>query len=214
MQSMGISADCYDLENAITRPATDERLVEALLAFAHGSEVVIRQSDEVRRWSLWRERPSEVERAALVGLLQRIMRKPGGALGVAPGPWRGLDAAIELDSLVASSEYAMPVNEYQLDTCLAHMNKSIERKFVLVPVRRGGYSLVDYPRYLNVAAALTAAMLLVADPSQPYARALCRCKGCDRFYIARRTKKGQLANGVYHDPECRAKYHNSAARKG
>lgn len=210
---MGIEIEY--LENEISRPATEAQLVEVLLAFARGSEVVIRQqSDEVRRWSLWKERPSDEERAALVGLLQRTVRKPGSALGVAPGPWRGTNAAIELDNLEASSNFAMPVNEYQLDTCLAHMSKSIERKFVLVPIRRGGYSLVDYPRYRNVAAALSAAMLLVADPSKPYARALCRCKGCDRFYIARRTKKGQLANGVYHDPECRAKYHNSAARKG
>lgn len=211
---MGKAVECFELKNEITSPATEEQMVEALLAFARGWDVVIRQSGEVRRWSLWKERPSGEERTVLVGMLQRTMRKPGSALGLAPGPWRGTNAAIALEELVASSDYAMPVNEYQLDTCLAHMTKSIERKFVLVPVRRGGYSLIDYPRYLNVAAALTAAMLLIADPSQPYASALCRCKGCDRFYIARRTKKGVLANSVYHSPECRAQYHNSAARKG
>jgi hypothetical protein len=209
---MGNAVERFLLMNEITRPATDEKLVEALFAFARGADVVVRQSEEIGHWSLWKERPSEEERATLLGLLQRIARKRGAAW-VAPGRWPGPDAVIELDGLTATSDFAMPVNEYQIDTCLVHMNESIERKFVLVPVKRGGYRLLNYFRYRNVAAALTAAMLLVAAPSEPYASALCRCKGCDRFYIARRTKKGKLANSVYHDPECRARYHNSAERK-
>jgi hypothetical protein len=91
------------------------------------------------------------------------------------------------------------------------MDASIDSKLILAGSRA---SLTQYRYFKNVAAALTVAMLLVADSSRPYLEALCRCKGCSCFYIARRTKKGELANPVYCTPACRKQYHNSAARKG
>ncbi len=210
---MGKAAKPFELENSVTDPATEAQLIEALLAFANGEDVVIRQAEEIRRWSLWRERPAEEERAALVGVLERIMQDPRYALGITSEWGRATGAAIELKGSVPASDHALTVVD-DLRVWFAHMSKSIEGALVLAPTRRGAFSLVKHWRYLNVASALTLAALLVADTSRPYAGALSRCKGCKDLYVARRTKKGKLANGVYCDPTCREQYHNSAARKG
>lgn len=64
-------------------------------------------------------------------------------------------------------------------------------QFVSVLFRRGGaysYALKHYWRYLNVAGALTSAVLLLIDPGRSYAGALRRCKSCKELYIARRTR--------------------------
>jgi hypothetical protein len=210
---MGTAAKCFRLENVVTRPATEAQLIEALLAFVNGQDVLIKQVEEVRRWSLWREQPSEEERAALVGVLERTMRDPRYALGITSEWGRASGAAIELGGTVPTSDHALRVIG-DLRIWFAHMDRSIERRFVMVPSRRGVYSLVDYWLYRNVAAALTAATLLLIDTSRPHAGALRRCKGCKGLYVARRTRKGELANSVYCSSNCREQYHNSAARKG
>jgi hypothetical protein len=211
---MGNSAKRFALENPPDRPATDDLLVDALLAFANGRDVVICQgeNENVSRWSRWRQEPSNEERAALIGLLQRIAQYPGSPLGFAPPGYAGV---IELDAPLPAQDFALLVDG-DARTWLSHMRASIDFRLILLAQRRVG-SLRLYHRFANVAAALTVATLLVAASGDPYVGRFRRCaspKCCAPFYLAKRNPSGGPANRIYCSPTCREQYHNSAARKG
>lgn len=81
---MGTRATIHELRNTLPAPVSDDALVEALLAFANGRQVVIwgqpRPLEQVRTWSRWRTEPSEDERAAFIAFLHGLMQDPWGGL--------------------------------------------------------------------------------------------------------------------------------------
>ncbi len=204
----------------MTRPATNDLLVQALLVFGNGQDLVISHQSgvatgEVRRWSRWREKPSQEERAALVRLLHGIVNNPKDPLGLTPSGW-ARNAIIDLhDRLPIAKDFALLVDG-NLYAWMAHMDASMESSTVVVS-RGRGYSPREYRSFENLAAALAFATLLVADPEHSYAEALRSCKSpkCKApFYLAQRNRSGGPANRIYCSPTCRKQYHNSAARKG
>lgn len=209
----------FDLENPPVRPAGSDLLVKALLAFANADRIVLWQSGEIRQWSHWRAEPSTEERAAHVRFLQAAMENPWSALGFFTadnsGQPRPTNAVIEFSGRIPNADCAL-LPDQNLYLCLEHMHASIDRsRGPFLVGRRRSYSLTDYRCYTNVASALTVAMLLLVDDSEPYSKALCRCKlpRCQNFYLARRNPKGGPANRSYCSPEHRKEYQDSADRK-
>jgi hypothetical protein len=211
----------FDLRNSLIEPASDAALVEALMAFANGRDVMIWGQrppfGQVRRWSLWREQPSPDERAAHVNFLHRLMEVPGGEMGLttdASGQRRPTNAAIEIPALSQFEGKCDLLPDQHFFPWLAHMGASMERQSVLI-AHRQGYSLTEFRSFQNVASALAVGMLLVMDPARSFAKALCRCKlpSCGRFYLASKNPKGGPANRTYCEPEHRDKYRDSAERK-
>lgn len=216
-RSMGKPAKCFDLQNRLERPANADLLVQALLAFGNGQGVVIwGQPDglgEVRRWSYWRDDPSQEERDAQVRLLQAVAESPRNPLGIADSSGRARNAVIEIPPLPSVADFALLVDQ-GLFTWLAHMQASIDLKTILVG-HRGGYSLTDFRCFKNVSSALAVAMLMIADQSKPYGKALCRCKWqqCQDFYLAQKNPRGGPANRTYCSPAHRDEHHDSKERK-
>ena len=220
---MGTKPTVYDLRNGLPNPATDDVLVEALLAFANGQKIVIwgqpRPFEYIDTWSLWRAEPSEDERAAHVAYLHGLMSDSWGGLPHIKdnsGRRRPVNAVIRLQDLGSA---ALPAEtdlfpNHDFYGWLAHMKGSIEREFVLAAYP-GGYSFADFRSFKNVASAITFAMLLVMDQRKPYAKALSRCKlpRCLRFYLAQKSPKGGPPNRTYCSPKHRDAHHNSADRK-
>jgi hypothetical protein len=209
----------FELSNSIVAPASDAALVDALIAFANGLEVVIYRQrpslGQVRRWSLWREAPSPDERAAHVNFLHRLMEVPGGYMGYttdASGQRRPTNAAIEIPALPRPTGERDLLPDRDFFSWLAHMGASMEHQPVLV-AHRQGYSLTEFRSFQNVASALAVGMLLVMDPVRPFAKALCRCKWCQAFYLARKNPKGGPANRIYCSPKHRDNHHDSGARR-
>ena len=220
---MGKIATTYELQNPLAAPATDDALVEALLTFANGGEVVIwgqpSPSEKVGAWSLWRPEPTDDEREAHIAFLDGLLRDPWGGLGHVTdkvGKRRPAVAVIRLPDLGPAARRAdrslLPGQDLYM--WLAHMKESMEREFVLA-AHANGYSFSDFRSFKNVASALTFAMLLVMDQRKPYAKALCRCKlpSCRRFYLAQKNPKGGPANRTYCIPAHREEHHNSSGRK-
>jgi hypothetical protein len=213
---------CFELRNALPAPATDETLVAALIEFANGRDVVIWDqppplAQEVRRWSLWREQPSQDERAAHVNFLHRVTEDPWGGLGFrtdASGRRRPSNAVIQMPPLLGRERDRGLLPDQDFNACLAHMNASMQRELVFV-AHHHGYSLADFRAFPNVASALALAMALVMDQARPFAKAFCRCKlpDCQDFYLAQKNPKGGPPNRTYCKPEHRDQHHNSAERK-
>jgi hypothetical protein len=211
----------FELINSLPAPADDDALVDALLAFANGRDVVIYGQPtpaEVRSWSIWRVGPSDEERASHVRFLHGLMADPWGGLGhmVDPlGRRRPTNAVIELPTLEHAAERADRALLPDRDSgWLAHMHDTINRRLVLVG-RRQGYSPADFRSFQHVSTAIAFAMLLVMDQTKPYVKALSRCKWseCQRFYLAHKNPKGGPPNRTYCNDKHRDAHHNSAERK-
>jgi hypothetical protein len=207
----------FELRNTLAAPAPDDALIEALLAFANGRNVVIwgqeKPFERVDAWSRWRAVPAPDERDFLQGLIE----DPWGGMASRTdqaGRRRPTNAVIQLPALLAPDRDRALLPTKDPQGWLAHMRESLERELVLVG-RRQGYSLADFRSFRNVASALAFAMLLVMDQTKPYANTLCRCKlpRCRSFYLARKNPKGGPANRTYCDPTHRDEHHNSAQRK-
>jgi hypothetical protein len=227
---MGRSAKSFDVENGPARPASNDLLVKALIAFANGHDVVLWQpSGPVQAWSHWRAEPSPEERTAHTRFLEKAIADPWSALGFfrtdSSGRRRPANAVIELEQAGRDPDAPLPTSEVALQPdqnlylCLAHMNASTTHREVLVGHRRG-YTLTGYRHFKNVAAALMVGMLLVVDQSKlitdqsaSYADVLSCCRWCHNFYLARKNRKGGPPNRRYCSPEHGELYHNSAGRK-
>jgi hypothetical protein len=218
---MGHMTTVYELTNNLPNPATDDALVEALLEFANGRDVVIwGQPDPLERvstWSIWRTQPSAEERSAHVAFLQDLIRDPWGGLGHntdRTGRRRPANAVIQIGDLGPARGDRAVSPRPDFNAWLAHMKKSMERELVLVG-RSHGYSLADFRSFRNIASALAFATLLVMDQSKPYSKDLSRCKlrTCQRFYLAQKNPKGGGKNRTYCSPEHRQEHHDSADRK-
>jgi hypothetical protein len=213
----------YELRNTLPAPATDDVLVEALLEFANGGDVVIwgqpRPLSQIRTWSRWRAQPSHEERAAHKDFLNGLIQDPWGGLPHVTdrsGKRRPANAVIQLSTLGLSGRRGdralLPGNDFQ--TWLAHMTDSIEAELVLA-AHPSGYSFADFRAFMNIASAMAFAMLIVMDQRRQYASQLSRCKlpSCRRFYLARKNPRGGPPNRIYCRPNHRDEHHNSAERK-
>ncbi len=212
----------FELRNLMTAPASDDMLVEALLAFGNGQDVVITgqpsAAADMRSWSLRRAAPTPEERAAYKDLLRRLIETPDA---IAPGlrdpagRWHPAFRVIRFPKS-ARSKAGAPAEILPQDflSYFGHMSASLELEPILV-ARFDGYSFDVFRHFKNVASALAFATLLVLDKRNPYGKSLCRCKlpSCERFYLARKNPKGGPPNRTYCDPDHRDEHHNSAERK-
>ena len=176
-----------ELLNSASWPASDDALVDVLLGFANGAEVVMLSKPP--------ERPATTEekRAHM------------------PAPVELRSRFAELLELAVEDPNRLREEFFPLG---AELIDSLKVKPVMV-FGTHGHSL-DYFRELpDLRTALTYAVMLLLDAHKSYGAALCRCRlpSCGRFYLARRKKKGGPANRVYCRPQHRAEHHNSAARK-
>ncbi|HJS89376.1 MAG TPA: hypothetical protein VJ738_05360 [Steroidobacteraceae bacterium] len=191
----------FVLKNLVTAPASDDELVEALIAYANGSDVLIAGQD--RRFG---EPHSQAkQRDTYIRALERVV---GGRPTL---PMLLDDATGRL--LPALAAIRLGRNASSLPPELRAMAR-VKAERVLV-ARPGGYSLAYYRHFPSVAGALSEAVVLIQDPARPYAKALCRCQypACQNFYFARKNPRGGPANRTYCDPEHRRLHNNSAARK-
>ena len=197
----GLVAARFILKNLVTAPASDDELVEALVAYANGSEVLIAGQDsrfgEPR--SDAEQRPTFIEALESVAggrpMLLTLRDEGTGRLRPAFAAIRfGRDAS------------ALPPELRDI--------ASVEPERVLIAHHRG-YSLAYFRQFPSVTSALAEAAVLMQDPGRPYAKALCRCQypACQKFYFARKNPRGGPANRTYCDPEHRRLHNNSAARK-
>ena len=204
-----------ELRNSAAAPASDEALVNALLEFANGAEVVIRgQPMEEHRappWSHWRAAPSPEERASHVELLRQIV-EGGGRLRARAGP-RSVAKVIKLAERYGEDFPDGPLLPHgDFPGYLANMLASVE------PVMLGWHAghAFQYSRvFWNVAAALAYATTLLMDRELPYGQSLCRCKlpTCNKFYLAEQHPEGGPPRRTYCCKTHREQYHNSAKRK-
>jgi hypothetical protein len=189
----------FELRNLATAPASDDALVEALLEFANGAEIIIvGQPGQAEPRSRAADRPLYIE----------LLEDANSGKGILPmltdhgGRQRPALHAIRLgrrnDSLPA------PIRGLR--------SVSVER---IVICRPRGYALAYFRKFRSVGAALAEATMLILDPDKPYARALSRCKypPCRKFYFSRKNPRGGPANRTYCDPEHRRLHNNSALGK-
>jgi hypothetical protein len=191
--------DRFELRNFVTAPANDDSLVEAVLAFANGAELIIVGQPDC---GVPRSRPAD--RAPYVELLQDVV----GERSILP----------MLTDNLGRRRPAIPVIRLgrRSDSLPAPIRglRSIRVERVVIS-RPRGYSLAYFRQFRTVGALLAEVATLIADPDKPYARALCRCQypACRNFYLARKNPKGGPANRIYCEPEHRRLHNNSALRK-
>lgn len=188
----------YELQNLATKPATDEALVRALLAFTNGAEVVISGQDS--RYGEPRSRAAD--RAAYVELLDAVIAGRPGPLPMLEDQSGRLRPGAAVIRCLA--KLPNPLNRVAL----------VRSERVLI-ARPRGYALAHYRQFKRAASALAEAALLFLDADRPYGRALCRCKdpACGHFYLAKKNPRGGPANRTYCDPEHRLRHNNSSQRK-
>lgn len=215
---MGKTKD-FEVRNDMAAPASDADLVDALLAFANGRDVMIWNQPEspsvVRRWSLWRERPSPVERSGHIDALAGLIDGSQNWLPFSTdssGKRHPTSAVIEIPGLLNPKRDRELLPASDPTSWLAHMRASIQIESVLA-ARQQGYSLIEFRAFQNIASALALALLIANDPARLFAKRVSRCKWCHKFYLARKNPKGGPANRVYCTPDHREEHHNSSTRK-
>jgi hypothetical protein len=173
-----------ELLNSANWPASDDALVDALIGFANGAEVVMLTKP--------REGPATIEEKrahprAPLELRNRFVQFL--RLSVE-------DPALLHDQFMASIGMKL----------LASMKVSPVVNFGTYGVALGCFW--DFP---DLESALSFGVSLLLDARKPYGKALHRCKlpTCDRFYLARKNPKGGPANLNYCSPGHRDIAHDS-----
>jgi hypothetical protein len=196
-----MGAEFYEIRNLRTAPASDDLIVDGLIAFANGAELSI-----VGQPSRGEPRSKSADRPTYVEFLDDMT---GARKGILPmltdegGRQRPVVAVMDLKR-GKSSLLPKPIRS------LASV--SVNR---IVVGRPQGYSLAYYRQFNTVGAALAEAAMLIADPYKPYRASLRRCQypACQKFYFARKNPRGGPANDTYCVPEHRRLHNNSALRK-
>jgi len=195
-----MDSERYELRNLKTTPASDDFLVDALLAFANGAEVTI-----VGQPRYGEPHSKAADRPVYVELLKDTI---GGRQSILPmltdkdGRQRPMVAVIDL----GRSNASLPSPIRSLGSV------SVKR---IVVGRPRGYSLAYFRQFHTARAALAEAAMLIVDPYRPYGRALCRCQypACQKFYFARKNPRGGPPNRTYCTPKHRELHNNSSLRK-
>jgi hypothetical protein len=196
----------HALRNLLTAPAGDDVLVDAVLAFVNGDEVVV-CGQPTERGAAYTEPHSHAEvRGAYIGLLQRFIDDPSSLLPTF-GDGSGRRPVFAVVRLAALDE-AMCPSGFPKDF-FRHV-ASVVPEEILVG-RPGGYSPRTFWRFRDAESALATGALRLLDPDRPYSKALRRCVNCKHFYLAKRNPKGGPANRIYCSPPCRRDA-NEAAR--
>jgi hypothetical protein len=192
------------LRNLVTAPATDDALVDALLAFANGAELVIVGQDA----RFGEPRALDSDRAVYVEALERAVERQEGPIPMLRHPDgrpRPSFMVMRLGRGSGTRKLPRPLRGLP----------AVATERVIVPVGRRGYSLAWFRQFRTAASALAEALMLVLDPEKPYAKALCRCRypECRKFYLARKNPKGGPANRTYCSKQHRIDHHDSPERK-
>jgi hypothetical protein len=187
----------FILVNGPGRPASNDDLIQALLAFASGADVVmvsgLAPAEEAGR------RPPTKLRQQFARLLQ---------LAIEDRPQFAAEVELLAIDLVASrSIVGRPVLVY------GERGHSIELFLKFSPAVALNYALVlllDLSKFPHEKRRQPR-----KRQPKPYLTALSRCQwsDCRRFYIARKQEGGGRENRLFCSTECRRAYHNSAERK-
>lgn len=166
-------------------PASEEGLVDALLGFANGGEVVMldkpRDRPETREEKLALPRTPIQLHVRFGELVRNALERPAQA-----------------------REDFMPV--------AMSLAATLGSK-VVVSFGPRGYAVGHVTLWSDLEGLLGYAMMLLLDAGKPYGAALSRCQCCGRFYLARKNRRGGPANRIYCSPAHRLEHHNSAERK-
>jgi hypothetical protein len=216
-------------------PASEDRLVDALIGFANGAEVVMLDKP--------RERPATVEEKRahprapvelrqrfaailqdIVGTAERFRPTRQGRMWTQTETWaswaasRGLDpdGTPLVDSWevpqgdLASLQEQSPIGGMNFLGYASNLLTLVTVKPVLA-IGSHGYSIQHFHDFPDLEALLTYAVVLLLDGTKPYGKALCRCKlsTCDRFYLARKNPKGGPENRNYCSIKHRQVAHDS-----
>jgi hypothetical protein len=128
------------------------------------------------------------------------------------GNRRPAGAVIRLPPLLRPEHERDLLPDRNFGEWFAHMEASRSREFVFFGHVRG-YFPGEFETYQNVAAWLARATAYVMDPTKPFATKVCRCRWCEKFYVARKNPNGGPANRIYCRPSHRKAHHDSGERK-
>lgn len=196
-----MDSDRYELRNLATAPASDDSLVDALIAFVNGADLII-----CGQKSRFGEPHSKaVDRPIYSALLQAAIDGEPSILPMLTdkeGHQRPVFAVISLG--LRNDALPEPIRGIA--------SVSVSRVLLARPQ---GYSLGYFRQFRTARAALAEATVLTLDPARPYARKLCRCKypDCQKFYFAEKNLRGGPPNRIYCTPKHRKLHNNSALRK-
>jgi hypothetical protein len=209
----------FEVLNSPSWPASDDRLVDALLAFANGAEIVMlfKPGERAAPSEVWAEpRDPEEQRLRFARILQDLVAAPGRFKPAGEGKMWTQTATPEYLHGEKELLHGRPsIGGMNFVGYASNLLLLIEVKPVLV-FGPHGYSIQHFRDFRgDLETLLSYVGMLLLDGTKPYGAALSKCRlaSCGRFYLARGKEGGGRANRSYCSFECGETYHNSAERK-